>query len=95
MVLFIATVINAHRIAPVGALARCDRKPSGETMSKDEPGKKCPMCGREMTYVKDGPTEITGGRDGSVVSLASTIYFCAEHGLFRAFMRGAIVPFSD
>ena len=69
-------------------------QPTQETYAMEQV-KKCRRCSRSLTYVRDFPYEDRSQRDAIGVSLASNIYRCPEHGLWRIFISGAAVPFQE
>jgi hypothetical protein len=61
-------------------------------MTEQDPG--CPECSRAMTYVEDVPLEAGSDQLRIAVRLASAIYHCPDHGYFRIFVGGAVVPYT-
>ena len=47
-----------------------------------------------MTYVEDVPLEAGSDELRIAVRLASSIYQCPDHGFFRIFVGGAVVPYT-
>jgi hypothetical protein len=59
-----------------------------------EQDQACPECSCALTYVEDVPLEAGSDKMRIAVRLASTIYKCPDHGLFRIFVGGAVVPYT-
>jgi hypothetical protein len=57
--------------------------------------KKCPQCSRTLTYVKDVPFEAHDQGAEIAVRLASSIYQCPDHGPWRIFISGKVVPYEE
>ncbi len=55
----------------------------------------CPTCLGKLTYVKEGPHDEQLSRDGVIGALASAIYRCPEHGLWRIYISGRSVQYQD
>jgi hypothetical protein len=49
----------------------------------------CPVCHGPVTHIQDWPDEVSGQGGQIVVSLASAVYECPEHGYYRIFISGA------
>jgi hypothetical protein len=56
---------------------------------------ECPSCRRVLTYVKEGPTEFRSSGDKIIGKLASDIFRCDEHGLFRIYISGAVEKYRE
>ena len=58
---------------------------------------RCPTCGAQMDYIKgmmrDTPAEIRPTPRLGIGS-ASAIWRCPEHGQFRIYISGAVLPFA-
>jgi hypothetical protein len=65
-----------------------------QTMATDE-RPKCPKCDRPMEEVKDAPDEIDASVASIIAPLESHIHRCHEHGLWRIFVSGAVVPYRN
>jgi hypothetical protein len=55
----------------------------------------CPTCLGNLLYVKACPCETRSSSATIIGSLASDIYRCPEHGLWRFSMSGAVSPYID
>lgn len=56
----------------------------------------CETCGAELSYVRDEPAEpSTATESGVSVPLASEIYRCSTHGLWRIYANGTAKLFID
>lgn len=62
------------------------------TNEQSESVPRCPICSSALAYVEE-ITPVTGGEGNQIlVPLASDVYRCAQHGLWRVFMSGDVVP---
>lgn len=52
----------------------------------------CPECKRDIPHIQDWPQESRVEGSQFVVSLASGVYECPDHGYFRIYISGAAVP---
>ena len=62
-------------------------------MANDD--KACPQCQGKLAYVKEGPQETSSSGDKIIVTLASSIYRCPTHGLWRFYISGAVEPYRE
>ena len=72
------------------AVAECRRR---NYPAEDNP--RCPRCEGLMEFVKEGPQEIGSSGSTILVQLDSSIYECPAHGLWRAYISGALKPYRE
>ena len=60
-----------------------------------EDNQKCPKCSKKLIWVKSGPRESIPSGDKIVMKLASEIFRCVDHGLWRIYISGAVEPYSE
>ena len=49
---------------------------------------KCELCSRPLTFVEEVKSQPYGDGRQVIIPLASDIYECPEHGLWRIFISG-------
>lgn len=58
-------------------------------------GKSCPVCGKNMEFVRDVPMKSTWHGSGVSVPLDSSVYQCREHGQWQINILNQASPYAE